>query len=165
MTQASTEGGKPLGFQIEIKKLNIPELVPHEGVIEEHIRETTDWIRSDGFLLRPIAISRLDSLGPKWKGRFMVHDGHHRTAALKRLGCTRIMGAIFDFYDPRIKVFGYYDTSVPVSKEEVIRRATSGMEVTPRYDKHFIEIDGKLHPFHDSDILEPKTPTPLAQLK
>ncbi|HZW55961.1 MAG TPA: ParB N-terminal domain-containing protein [Nitrososphaerales archaeon] len=165
MTQAKTEGGKALDLRIEIKRVDIPDLVPHEGVIEEHIREITDWIRSDGFQLRPIAISRLDSLGPKWKGRLMIHDGHHRTAALKRLGCTKIMGSIFDFTDPRIKVFGYYDTSIAVSKEEVIRRATSGMEVTPRYDKHFIEVDGGLLPFHDNDILEPKTPTPLAKLK
>jgi hypothetical protein len=141
------------------------DLVPHEGVIEEHIKEVTGWIEQDGFQLRPIAISRLDAVGPKWKGKFMIHDGHHRTAALKRLNCSYIMGSIFDYSDPRIKVFGYYDTSVPVPKEEVVRRATSGMEVTPRYDKHFIEVDGKLEPFHDNDLLEPELPTPLARLK
>ncbi len=31
----------------------------------------------------------------------MIHDGHHRTAALKRLGCISIMGLIFDYSDPR----------------------------------------------------------------
>ena len=74
------------------------------------------------------------------------------------------MGSIFDYSDPRIKVFDYYNTSIPVPKEEVVRRATSGMEVTPRYDKHFIDVKGNLEPFHDNDILEPKQPTPFAEV-
>jgi len=141
------------------------DLVPHEGVIEEHILEIKSEMERDGFQLRPIAISRLDHLGTKWRGRYLIHDGHHRTAALKRLGCTSIMGSIFDYSDPRIKVFDYYDTSIPVPKEEVIRRATSGMEVTPRYDKHFIDNNGKLEGFHDNDLLEPPMKTPLSDLK
>ena len=151
-------------LQFEIVKIDMLDLVPHEGVIEEHIQEVYNEMKRDGFQLRPIAISRLDSLGSKWKGRYLIHDGHHRTAALKRLHCTRIMGSIFDYSNPRIKVYGYYDTSIVVPKEEVIRRATSGMEVTPRYDKHFIDVDGRLEPFHDNDLLEPKRPTPLAEL-
>ncbi len=139
-------------------------LVPHEGVIEEHILEIKFEMERDGFQLRPIAVSRLDHLGGKWRAKFMIHDGHHRTAALKRLECTAIMVSIFDYSDPRIKVFDYYDTSIPVSKEEVIRRATSGMEVTPRYDKHFIDVNGKLEPFHDNDLLEPRLRTPLSEL-
>ncbi len=154
-----------IDIKFEIKKASISELVPHEGVIEEHIREITNWIGSDGYLARPIAVSRLDYLGPKWTGRLMIHDGHHRTAALKRLNCTKIMVSIFDYYDPRIKVFEYVDTSIPVPKEEVVRRATSGMEVTPRYDKHFIDVGGRLEPFHDNDLLEPLRKTPLAELK
>jgi hypothetical protein len=141
------------------------DLVPHEGVIEEHILEVQSKMGRDGFQLRPIAISRLEKAGAKWRGKFMIHDGHHRTAALKRLGCNAIMGSIFDYSDPRIKVFDYYDTSIPVSKEEVIRRATSGMEVTPRYDKHFIDVDGKLEPFHNNNLLEPRLKTPLSELK
>ncbi|MHB8566899.1 MAG: ParB N-terminal domain-containing protein [Nitrososphaerales archaeon] len=152
-------------LKFEIRKASISELVPHEGVIEEHIRTTTEWIRSDGYLARPIAVSKLDHLGPKWSGRLMIHDGHHRTAALKRLNCTKIMVSIFDYLDPRIKVFEYDDVSIPVPKEEVVRRATSGVEVTPRYDKHFIDVSGKLEPFHDNDLLEPVRRTPLSELR
>jgi len=152
-------------IKFEIASIRIVDLVPHEGVIEEHIREVLTEIENDGFQLRPIAISRLDAVGPKWRGKLMIHDGHHRTAALKRLGLTRIIGSIFDYSDPRIKVFRYYETSVPVPKEEVVRRATSGMKVTPRYDKHFIDVEGKLEPFHNNDLLEPRRPTPLIELK
>ena len=141
------------------------DLVPHEGILDWHLKEIYEWMERDGFQLRPIAVSRLDSLGGKWKDKYMIHDGHHRTAALKKLNCTRIMISVFDYNDPRIKVFDYNDVSIPIPKEEVIRRATSGIEVTPRYDKHFIDVSGKLEPFHDNDMLEPKRPTPLSQLK
>jgi len=157
--------GEQFALKFEISKIKMTDLVPHEGVIEEHILEIKSEMERDGFQLRPIAISRLDLLGSRWKGKYMIHDGHHRTAALERLNCTRIMGSIFDYSDPRIKVFEYYNTSIPVSKEEVIRRATSGMKVTPRYDKHFIDVNDKLEPFHDNDMLEPKLPTPLERLR
>ena len=152
-------------IKFEIRKASMTELVPHEGVIEWHIKEITDWIRSDGYLARPIAVSKLDYLGQKYVGKLLIHDGHHRTAALKRLDCTKIMVSIFDYNNPRIKVFEYVNTSIPVAKEEVVRRATSGIEVTPRYDKHFIDVDGKLEPFHDNDLLEPVRKTPLAELR
>ncbi|MGI0078021.1 MAG: ParB N-terminal domain-containing protein [Nitrososphaerales archaeon] len=148
----------------EVLKVNISDLVPHEGVLDWHIKEIRDWMEKDGFQLRPIAVSRLDDLGPKWKGKFLIHDGHHRTAALEELGCTRIMAGIFDFSDPRIKVFDYDDTSIPVSKETVIEQATSGVKLTPRFDKHFIEVKGKLYPFHDNSILEPEIRVSLSEL-
>ncbi|MGI0090714.1 MAG: hypothetical protein ACREBS_03305 [Nitrososphaerales archaeon] len=160
-----TTSKQQAGPNLEILKVKMTDLVPHEGILDWHLKETVEWIARDSFQLRPIAISRLDALGRKWEGRFLIHDGHHRTAALKKLDCSYIMGSVFDFTDPRIKVFDYNDMSLPVTKQEVIRRATSGMEVTPRYDKHFIEVDGKLEPFHDNDLLEPKMPTPLSKLK
>jgi ParB-like nuclease domain len=157
--------GNTKKLEFEIIRIDMANLVMHEGVIEEHIQEVTSEMKKDGFQLRPIAVSRLDSLGQSWKGKFLIHDGHHRTAALKRLDCVRIMGSVFDYMDPRIKVFDYYDTSILIPKDEVMRRATSGVEVTPRYDKHFIEVDGRLEPFHNNDLIEPKTPTPLAHLR
>ena len=156
---------KQLDLRFEIVKIKIADLVPHEGILQWHLDELLSEIERDGFQLRPIAISRLDALGEKWKGRFLIHDGHHRTAVLTHLKCTHIMGSIFDFNNPAIKVFDYNDTTIPISKEEVVRRATSGMKVTPRFDKHFIDVDGKLEPFHDNDRLEPKNPTPLSELQ
>ena len=156
---------KQSDLKFEILKIRMTDLVPHEGILDWHLKEIFEWMERDGFQLRPIAVSRLDSLGGKWKGKYLIHDGHHRTAALKKLGCNQIMISVFDYNDPRIKVFDYNDVTIPVPKEEVIRRATSGIEVTPRYDKHFIDVDGNLEPFHDNDLLEPKRPTPLSQLK
>lgn len=151
-------------MKLEIIKINMSDLVPHEGILDWHLKEIADQMQMDSFQLRPIAVSRLDSLGDKWKGRYLIHDGHHRTAALKRLGRTKIMISIFDFQSSRIKVYDYNDMSIVVSKDEVIRRATSGIEVTPRYDKHYIDVDGKLQSFHNNDIMEPITRTPFSEL-
>lgn len=153
-----------LGMKLEIIKVKMTDLVPHEGILDWHLKELADQMQKDGFQLRPIAVSRLDSLGSKWKGRYLIHDGHHRTAALKKLGRTKIMISIFDFQSPRIKVFDYNDATIVVPKEEVIRRATSGIEVTPRYDKHYIEINGKLESFHNNDTIESVTRTPFSEL-
>lgn len=154
-----------LDLKFEIMKVKMSNLVPHEGILDWHLKEIYEWMQKDGFQLRPIAVSKLDSLGDKWKGKFLIHDGHHRTAALKKLGCTQIMISVFDYSDPRIKVYDYNDASKVIPKEEVVRRAVSGMEVTPRYDKHFIDVQGILEPFHDNDLLEPKRPIPFSQLE
>ena len=153
------------GFKHEFFKANISDLVPHEGILDWHLKEIKDWIEKDGFQLRPIAVSRLDHLGGKWKGRLLIHDGHHRTAALTALGCSKIMVGVFDYFDPRIKVFGYYDTSVVIPKEEVVQKAILGRDITPRYDKHFIDVNGELVQFHDNDEFEPQMPTKLSELK
>jgi hypothetical protein len=151
-------------FRSTILKLRIVDLVPHEEILDWHLKEIMDWIAKDGFQLRPIAVSSLSSVGPSWSGKFMIHDGHHRTTALKTLGSSSIMCSVFDFYDPSVKVFDYDTESIPISKEVVIARAVSGVNITPRFDKHFIELDGKLTAFHDNPVIEPEVYTSLSEL-
>ncbi|MDH2901728.1 MAG: hypothetical protein PXY39_12235 [archaeon] len=149
-----------------ILKIRISDLVPHEGILDWHLKEITDWIAREGSQARAIAVSSLESVGPSWRGKFMIHDGHHRTGALKVLGCSFIMCSVFNFEDPSIKVFDYDTASIPISKEEVIARAVSQANITPRFDKHFIELkDGRLVPFHDNSIIEPLVNTSLSELR
>jgi len=107
---------KQSDLKFEILKIKMTDLVPHEGILDWHLKEIFEWMERDGFQLRPIAVSRLDSLGGKWNGKYLIHDGHHRTAALKKLGCTQIMISVFDYNDPGIKVFDYNDVTIPVPK-------------------------------------------------
>jgi hypothetical protein len=151
-------------FRPVIAKLRIAELVPHEGILDWHLAEIREWIAKDGFQKRPIAVSSLEFVGPNWRGKFMIHDGHHRTAALNSLGCSSILCSIFEYQNPSIKVFDYDTETIVIPKDVVIARAVSG-NITPRYDKHFIEIDGKLFPFHDNPVVEPEENTPLSELK
>ena len=146
-------------------KLQISDLVPHEGILDWHLEEISVWMARDGYQARAIAVSSLESVGPNWRGKFMIHDGHHRTSALKFLGCSSIMCSVFDYEDPSIKVFDYDTASIPISKELVIARALSGVNITPRFDKHFIELGGKLAPFHDNSMIEPLVKTSLSELR
>ena len=151
-------------FQYALRRIGISDLVPHEGTLDWHLNELKDLIAKDGHQARPIAVSSLESMGLKWHGKFIIHDGHHRTKALRTLGCSFVMCSVFDYADPRIKVFDYRTASIPISKEAVIQRAILGTEIVPRFDKHFIEIDGKLSPFHNNSIIEPEVNTDLSQL-
>jgi hypothetical protein len=149
-----------------ILKLRISDLFPHEGILEWHLAEVRDLIARDKCQARAIAVSSLEAVGPKWRGKFVIHDGHHRTAALKFLGCTSIMCSVFDYKDPSVKVFDYDTASIPISKEEVVARAVSGINITPRFDKHFIELEnGKLVPFSDNSMIEPEVNTSLSELR
>jgi hypothetical protein len=149
-----------------IMKLRICDLVPHEGILEWHLAEIKDWIAKDGRQMRPIAVSSLESVGPSWRGKFMIHDGHHRTAALKLLGYSSIMCSVFDYQNPSIKVFDYDTASIPIPKEVVVARAVSGINITPRFDKHFIKLkDGRLLPFQDNPMIEPEINVSLSELK
>jgi hypothetical protein len=153
-------------IKYEIRKVHMSDLVPHEGTLDWHLKEIRDWIEKDGYQARPIAVSSLDSVGPDWQGKFMIHDGHHRTYALKSLGCLYVMCSVFDYADPRIKVFDYDTASIPVSKQIVVQKAVSGKDITPRFDKHFIELeDGKLAPFNNNPIIEPELFTSLSELR
>jgi ParB-like chromosome segregation protein Spo0J len=154
----------PIKYRIE--KIMISHLVPHEGTLDWHLKEITEWIERDGFQARPIAVSSLSSVGPEWKDKYMIHDGHHRTKALQDLDCKFAMCAIFDYNNPRIKVFDYDTESISISKELVVRRAVSGTEISPRFDKHFIELEnGRLSRFHDNSLIEPELHTPLSELR
>ena len=80
-----------IDIKFEIVKIDMNDLVPHEGVIEEHIQEVYNEMKRDDFQLRPIAISQtgfsgrqverevLDSRRPPSDGRSKtakVHENH-----------------------------------------------------------------------------------------
>jgi hypothetical protein len=150
----------------EIITIPIENLVPHEGLIEKHVKKLLNEIKNDDFLKRPLAVSRLDKFG--YKGKFLIHDGHHRTESLKRLGCKSVKATIIDFSDEKIKVRKYYDWKVDFPKEKVIElalNALKGGKLLPRRDRTFIEVNGKLLKLQNNEMVEPARPTPLKELK
>jgi len=150
----------------EIVKIPIESLVPHEGLIERHVQKIFNEIKNDGFLKRPLAVSRLDKFGHR--GKFLIHDGHHRTESLKRLGCKSVKATVIDFFDEKIKVRKYYNWEVDFPKEKVIElalNALNGGKLLPRRDRTFIEADGKLLKLQNNEMVEPARPTPLKELK
>lgn len=148
-------------FPLDIKKIEINKLIPHERFREDHALEVLGWLKRDGFQLRPIAIHKLSEV---YEGRFLILDGHHRTEAIHRLNLKNIMANIVDYFDPRIIVEGWNDGS-GFTKEEIIQIATNGRKLPPTSTKHVIRLGGEKMPFQDNDFVEPKIYTPLETLK
>lgn len=150
----------------EIIKIPIESLVPHEGLIERHVKKLLNEIKNDDFLKRPLAVSKLDKFG--YKGKFLIHDGHHRTESLKRLGCKYVKATVIDFSDKNIIVRKYYNWDVDFPKEKVIElalNALKGGKLLPRRDRTFIKAGGKLLKLQNNEMVEPARPTPLKELK
>ena len=53
-------------------------------------------IEAEGEISRPIIVD---------KRSFMVLDGHHRLAALKRLGAIRVPAYLVDYQNPGVRVY------------------------------------------------------------
>lgn len=148
-------------FPLNIKKIEINKLIPHERFREDHALEVLGWFKRDGFQLRPIAVHRLSEV---YEGRFLILDGHHRTEALRRLNLKHVMANIVDYFDPRLRVEGWNDGS-RFTKEEIIKIATNGGKLPPKSTKHVIRLGREKMPFQDNDFVEPMIYAPLKTLK
>lgn len=143
---------------LNIKKIEINKLIPHEDFREDHAVEVLGWFERDGFQLRPIAVHKLS------EGSFLILDGHHRTEAARRLNLKFVMASVLDYFDHMIVVESW-DNGRVFSKEEIIQLATDGKKVPPKSTKHIIKINGQNMVFQDNDFVEPKIYTNLEALK
>jgi hypothetical protein len=83
------------GLRLDIALAPTHRLRIHEETIPERIRILGDRILRDGVQSAPIIVDR---------GTYVVLDGMHRTAIMKRLGCRFTCVCLVDYYDPSIKV-------------------------------------------------------------
>ena len=142
-------------FPLNLQKIEIGKLVPHEQFREDHALEVLNWFERDGFQLRPIAVHRLKNENANHEERFLILDGHHRTEAARRLGLKCIMTNVVDYLDPRIVVESWGD-GPRISKESIIQTALNGEKVAPKSTKHIIKTGEEEAPFQDNDFVEPK---------
>lgn len=149
-------------FPLNIVKIEINKLIPHEQFREDHVSEVLSWFKTDGYQLRPIAVYDLSKHNQS--ERFLILDGHHRTEAARRLNLKCVMGNIVDYFDPRIIVDNWNDKR-RYSKEDVIRIAINGEKLPPKSTKHIIRVDGRDMTFQDNDFVEPKIYTLIEKLK
>lgn len=150
-------------MEINLKKIEIEKLIPHESTLEEHFKELLQQIKQDGFLMRPIVVSQLDKFGKP--GFYLIHDGHHRTRVLRTLGCQFIVANVIEFFSKEIKVFYYSNPENELLKEKVISLALNNKDLKPRQTRHCLLVKDKLLPFTDNDYIEPKIYFPLDKLK
>jgi hypothetical protein len=135
---------------IELVELN--KLKPHEEVDPVHLQDLMEEIKSDGILKFAIAVE---------KDNDIILDGHHRVAALKELGCTRIPVVFVDYSSSEIEVQNQRNT-MELTKEEIVKAGIEPKKLPPKTSKHLIRIDGVLK--HIS-VIEKRVDIQLERLK
>ncbi len=83
------------GLRLDIALAPIDRLRAHEETIPEQLRVLGDRMLRDGVQSAPIIVDR---------GTYVVLDGMHRTAVMRRLGCRLICVCLVDYFDPSIRV-------------------------------------------------------------
>lgn len=79
-----------------IQLIAIDKVKSHERTFGRRVDRLVKEIKTEGNIKRPIIVD---------KRSFMVLDGHHRLAALRRLGAARVPAYLVDYQDPRVRVY------------------------------------------------------------
>jgi len=114
----------------------------HEQVVPSKVRALEDELRREGIFVDPIWVAR---------GTGVILNGHHRVAALRKLGARRIPAWVLDYESDLVRL-ERWTPGPPISKKEVVRRAREGKLFSPQTTRHRLAVE------------LPRRPTPLAQL-
>lgn len=137
----------------DLALIKLEKLKPHEDVNCVYLRELKKEIESDGILKFAIAVNKNENI---------ILDGHHRTAALKELGCVKIPVIFVNYSSPDIEVQSQRN-GIQLTKKEIIEAGLSLKKLLPpKTSKHVIRICGSLK--HISAI-EKRVNIPLERLK
>jgi len=118
--------------EVRFELLDVGLLHIHEELQPELLERTTDQIRTDGYLKRPILVA---------DEHFVILDGHHRYAALKALGCRRIPAYVIDYFSDAVELTTWPNAVVKeVRKEEVIRRGLADTPFPPKTTRHIMRV-------------------------
>ncbi len=120
----------------------LARLKSHERIEPKKVDALVEEIRTRGVFDDPIWVAR---------GSDVILNGHHRVAALRRLGAVRVPAWVFDYHDGPIHL-DRWRPGPPLAKEEVVRRAHAGRLYPPKTTRHRLTTQ------------LPPRPTPLARL-
>jgi L-serine kinase (ADP) len=103
----------------------------HEQIDEADLPGLVEEIRARGSLNHPIWVAR---------GSYVILNGHHRVAALRRLGAVRAPVWLIDYHSPSVRV-DRWSPGPSVSKEEVEQHAREGVLFPPKTTKHILAVE------------------------
>lgn len=116
-------GPRPTVTLVPAERLRI-----HEEVVAPKVEELAAALRREGSVRLAIVADATT---------YVVLDGHHRLAALRKLGCKRIPVLLVDYHQPGIRVGTWRAGEKPPSKDEVLRQAEAGKPFPPKTTRHF----------------------------
>ena len=115
--------------KIELKRMEISSLLPHETTVEIRFQKLLANIKKNKWVA-PILVD-INSLA--------ILDGHHRTRVIMELGYKHIPVYLVNYKQSIIKVFPR-KKNYKVSKKIVVDRATNKNLYPPRTTRHIINI-------------------------
>jgi len=128
---------EPVFELVSVQRLRI-----HEATDPVHVAELAEAIAEADVVQEPIWVAR---------GSDVILNGHHRYAALVRLGAERVPAWILEYEAPEIRL-DRWTPGPPITKAEVIARARDGHLFPIQTTRHTLAVE------------LPARPTPLTLL-
>ncbi len=117
---------EPYAFRL----VPLADLRAHEEIDAGDVPELARTIRALGEFDNPIWVA---------DGSWVILNGHHRVAAMRRLGAERIPAWVFD-YTSDVIVLERWSAGPPISKAEVESRGRDGRLFPPKTTKHVLRV-------------------------
>jgi L-serine kinase (ADP) len=110
----------------EFKLVPVRSLHPHEQVDEADVKRLVQEIRNLGLVREPIWVARDNGV---------ILNGHHRYAALRKLGVRRVPAWEVDYFDPAMELLRW-TPGPPLDKSDVVLRAHARSLFPPKTSRH-----------------------------
>jgi len=91
---------------MKIDFIDIDLLKPHEALDPLELKLLIESINEKGVFYKPMLVD---------KKSFVILDGHHRWAGLKKMGIKKVPCILLDYFDDEIKLYTWY----PVLNEKI----------------------------------------------
>jgi L-serine kinase (ADP) len=127
---------------VEFALLPIGKLKAHEKVDPAKVHLLAVELTRQGVFVEPVIVAR---------GDHVILNGHHRVAALLELGAARVPVWLVDYTSDAIAL-DRWTPGPPISKEDVVRRASEGRLFPVRTTRHRWKIDPGRHPTPLSEL-------------
>lgn len=108
--------------RVEPTLIDINDLLPHEEIVTERLNALLELIKKLNAVDMPIIAAPIEGTD-----KYLIVDGHHRWAALKKLGASKVPAIIIDYFDPAVKVYTWYPGFLGDSQEFLGRLEKEGL--------------------------------------
>ena len=118
-------------MKYQTKLLDINKLISHEMVCLKRLKEVKADLLLKGYIKNPVVVDRKNNI---------ILDGHHRVAALRQLGASKIPAYLVDYQDERIRVtLRRKEFTFTNIKQAVIDYCLAGKIFPSKTTKHLIK--------------------------
>jgi hypothetical protein len=107
----------------------ICKLKPHEHCLTNHVETVIAWLKDENTLLTPLLVD---------KKTHIILDGHHRYAALIKLGYSKAPIFLVEYEENDKIIVLSTREGITVTKQKVLHAGLSGNLMPCKTSRHFI---------------------------